>query len=137
MISEDIGASLSEDKAVLLVFNKSLGEDLQDVLGPGLTGPIVQVAANLGVDDSAGLPQRHRGKHAKAKQRTISAAARARRVGKIVKTGKHDKPKLAGSSALLLLDVQNATDRSVRFSSFVRQSSVSWYHRVHALSTLA
>eukprot|EP00959_Pyramimonas_sp_CCMP1952_P334586 7006719-Pyramimonas_sp.AAC.2 len=59
VISGDIGASLSEDNAALLVPNKALGKGTHDVLGPALTGPIVQAAVNHGVDDSAGLPQRH------------------------------------------------------------------------------
>ena len=82
VVSEDIGASLSEDKAVLLTSNQAFGLDIQAHLGAALTGPVVRATPNLGVDDSAGTPLRHRGLDAKAKKRRSSAAARARRVGK-------------------------------------------------------
>ena len=63
VISEDIGAKLAEDKAVLLCSNKALGADIQAELGASLTGPLCAASTNLGVDDSVGQPLRHAGRN--------------------------------------------------------------------------
>ena len=89
VVGEDIVASRSEDKAVLLTSNRALGRDTPDCLGSSLTGPVVRATPDLGVDDSAGRPLRHRGQGATAKQCRATAAARARRFGKKAKTIGH------------------------------------------------
>ena len=65
VISEDIGAKLAEDKAILLCSNKALGADIQVELGASLTGPLCAASTNLGVDDSVGQPFRHAGRNLK------------------------------------------------------------------------
>eukprot|EP00959_Pyramimonas_sp_CCMP1952_P369947 7748224-Pyramimonas_sp.AAC.1 len=67
------------DKAAFVSSSRVVASRLQGEFG-ALVGPWRETTANLGIDVTAGLPRRVRGRTAKAKARISAAARRSRRL---------------------------------------------------------